>query len=749
MKSWFRVPIRVQLLLIVAIVAIPAAFIIIYTEMQTKNRELEHARIDTQNIVETVASEQQVLVASTQQLLTILAQLPEINDKDRDATNRFLGMILNLHPNLLNIFVADRKGAVWASAIPYTHPVDISDRRYFKNAMATGRLSAGDFQVGRITHRPSLNLGLPYRDQAAKVVGVICVGIELNKYAEVLRLAQMGAGGNLVLMDYKGTILFSTGRDSMRGQSFDKDLFATMRSGPDADTRTVVGRGGDSRTRYISYRKMRLDADPEPYMYALVSVPSRPIVAEVNRQIAIKMSQLLLVLSTALILSWFIGKKAIADRIELLKMASQKLAEGDDQIRVSHLVEGGELGMLGEVFDHMAQQLSLRQEVLLQRESDLKKAHQLAKLGSWKMDENEKLTWSSEMYKIFEVSPDSFDLSTETFLELIHPDDKDAMVEWIEACKGGDCNHELVFRAFTQDGCLKYISGRGDLVLDSYGKVIGMAGTAQDITDRKKIEKALIEKQRQLEELNQYLEQKVAESVSELRKKDKILIAQSRQAAMGETIGNIAHQWRQPLNTLGLIVQELKLTYELGGFTKEYLDGNVDKAMLLITHMSKTIDEFQNFFKPNATKSRFSINAAIAKTLLLIESSLKKQNISIEKIERDRVEVDGYGNEYSQVLLNILNNSRDAFEVRNIENKRITITIFKEEGRSVVTVADNAGGIADDVIDKIFDPYFTTKGPDKGTGIGLYMARNIIEKHMDGILSVRNVAGGTEFRIEV
>lgn len=739
-----------QLMLIVAIVAIPAAIIIIYTEIQAKARELEHARIDTKNIVETVASEQQVLAASVQQLLTILAQLPEINEKDKDGTSLFLGKILKLHPNLLNIFVADRKGAVWASAIAYSHPVNISDRRYFQNAMATGHLSAGDFQIGRISNRPSLNVGLPYRNEGSEVAGVLCVGIELNKYAEALRLAQIGEGGNLVLLDYKGAVLFSASDgDNMSGKRFDNDLFATMRSGPDADTKVIVGGGRDSQTDYVSYRKMRLGDDPEPYMYAVVSVPSRPIVAKINKQIAIKMSQLLLVLAAALVLSWVIGEKTIANRIDLLKMASRKLAEGDDHIRVSHSVEGGELGMLAKVFDGMAQQLSLRKDALLQRESDLRKAQELAMLGSWKLDQNGIVTWSPEMYRIFGVSPDAFNPNVQNFVNLIHPDDRHAMLRWIEACKVGDCNREIVFRTISSDGNMKYISGCGDFVLDSDGKEMGMAGTAQDITYRKMIEKDLTEKQRQLEELNKDLEQKVLESVQEMRKKDKVLIAQSRQAAMGETIGNVAHQWRQPLNALGLIIQELKLTYGLPDFTKESLDANADKAMLLINHMSKTIDQFQNFFKPNASKSLFFVNDAVAKTMQLIESYLKKANIAVEIVEQHQVEIYGYENEYSQVLLNILNNSKDAFETKDVKCRRITIMICSENGRSAVTVADNAGGISPDIIDKIFDPYFTTKGPQKGTGIGLYMARNIIEKHMNGSLTVRSVDGGTELRIEV
>jgi PAS domain S-box-containing protein len=285
---------------------------------------------------------------------------------------------------------------------------------------------------------------------------------------------------------------------------------------------------------------------------------------------------------------------------------------------------------------------------------------------------------------------------------------------------------------------------------DAALNVTGILGVFWDITERKRAEEALAQKRLQLEELNRNLEQRVADAVLDSRKKDQVLILQGRQAAMGEMIGNISHQWRQPLNTLGLIVQELLMTYGREEFTRESLESSVRKAMGLISHMSRTIEDFSNYFKPDRVKVLFNVKQAVAKTLSLIEPSLEKLDIRVDLIEKEEAEIEGYPNEYSQVLLNILLNSRDAFEGRNIDRLRvITIAVFKESGRSVVTVADSAGGIPEDVMDKIFDPYFTTKGPDKGTGIGLYMAKAIIEKNMGGRLTVRNTEDGAEFRIEV
>jgi signal transduction histidine kinase len=234
-----------------------------------------------------------------------------------------------------------------------------------------------------------------------------------------------------------------------------------------------------------------------------------------------------------------------------------------------------------------------------------------------------------------------------------------------------------------------------------------------------------------------------------LREKERMLIQQSRQAAMGEMIGNIAHQWRQPLNTLGLYTQRLGAFYGMPNFNKDFLDNSIAKSMEIIKHMSKTIDDFRDYFKPEKEKSDFQVIGAIKNTLSLLEGNFNNPKIIIDFVERDDPVINGYQNEFAQVILNILNNSRDAIIEREIADARVTITICSEGGCAVVTIADNAGGIPDEVINKVFDPYFTTKGPQLGTGIGLFMSKTIIEKNMGGRLSVRNSDIGAEFRIEV
>ena len=236
--------------------------------------------------------------------------------------------------------------------------------------------------------------------------------------------------------------------------------------------------------------------------------------------------------------------------------------------------------------------------------------------------------------------------------------------------------------------------------------------------------------------------------VEELRAKERMLAQQSRQAAMGEMIGNIAHQWRQPLNALGLTIQQLPLFYQLGEFSKEVLDTGVRKSMTLIKHMSRTIDDFRDFFSPDKEKAEFRVHQAVTRTVDLVNDSLTQRRITVEIDCQDEPVAHGYPNEYSQVLLNILINARDAFDTNPAEHPRIRIAVGAENGRAVVTITDNAGGIPAQFLENIFDPYFSTKGV-QGTGIGLYMSKTIIERNMQGTLTVRNIGDGAEFRIEI
>jgi signal transduction histidine kinase len=252
-----------------------------------------------------------------------------------------------------------------------------------------------------------------------------------------------------------------------------------------------------------------------------------------------------------------------------------------------------------------------------------------------------------------------------------------------------------------------------------------------------------------LEKLNRTMEERIREEVQLNREKDYLLSMQSRQAAMGEMVNNIAHQWRQPLFALELFIQDIKACHESGQLTTEYLDAVVARSVNAIRQMSQTIDDFMNFLKPNKVKVPFKPKEMVDKALSFMEWGAGRPTITFRCEEADEILITGHPNEYTQVLLNIFQNARDALAERRIATPMVHIRVFREGERAVVTIADNAGGIAEEIIGKVFDPYFTTKEEGKGSGIGLYMSRMIIERNMNGRLSVGNTGEGAEFRIEV
>jgi len=262
------------------------------------------------------------------------------------------------------------------------------------------------------------------------------------------------------------------------------------------------------------------------------------------------------------------------------------------------------------------------------------------------------------------------------------------------------------------------------------------------------LEEEVAKKTKELQEVNDSLEEMVSEQLSEVRKKDKMLIQQSRLASMGEMIGNIAHQWRQPLNALSINIQNTQMMYESGNLTAEYVEKNTQKSLFFINKMSATIDDFRNFFKPDKEKELFVISEMIKQAQMVVEESLISRGISLYiKGELD-AKANGYKSEFSQVILNIINNAKDAHKNNSSSEPFIKVNIKIDKEHIFVEIQDNAGGIEEDVFEKIFDPYFTTKDDDGGTGIGLYMSKVIMEK-MDGEIYAENFEDGAKFVVTI
>jgi signal transduction histidine kinase len=255
-------------------------------------------------------------------------------------------------------------------------------------------------------------------------------------------------------------------------------------------------------------------------------------------------------------------------------------------------------------------------------------------------------------------------------------------------------------------------------------------------------------KEKALKELNFDLQDKIDQAVIEVKKKDKTLLQQSRLAQMGEMISMIAHQWRQPLSELAGIFMELETAAKFGKIDLEYIQKESVEGNRRIEYMSKTIDDFRNFFKPSKKKEAFSLAKACKEAVILANAALANKEIKLLLHVKQNSVIQGYPSEFAQVIFNLILNAKDALIENEIKDAHIHITIGLEEYNSFVFVEDNAGGINPELIEKIFDPYFSTK-KISGTGLGLYMAKMIIEENMQGELSVQNSNVGARFIIRV
>ena len=315
-----------------------------------------------------------------------------------------------------------------------------------------------------------------------------------------------------------------------------------------------------------------------------------------------------------------------------------------------------------------------------------------------------------------------------------------------------------------KDGSTFYVNTTVIPILDTNGDIEEFIAIRYDVTQEifykhslekkekeleelnKELEKRVEEKTKELKELNETLELRVEEEIKKNEAKQKVMFWQSRFASLGEMLANIAHQWRQPLTELNLTLFSLKKA----ALNKddETVEELYKESKVLIQNMSNTIENFSNFFKPDKEKQHFMLHESIEEALHILQRVLKRDLIEVKTSYED-VAVMGIPNEFTQVIINLLKNSRDAFVHNSVLIREIKIDLYKEDRYAVIIVEDNAGGIEEKERYKIFEPYFTTKHTSQGTGLGLFMSKMICEKGFHGSLDVSSKKGTTRFIIKI
>lgn len=317
--------------------------------------------------------------------------------------------------------------------------------------------------------------------------------------------------------------------------------------------------------------------------------------------------------------------------------------------------------------------------------------------------------------------------------------------------------HKGLIKNRTKDGKAVYLNTTIIPILDDNNEIEEFVAICYDITEMIELNERLmraqnnLRKTKKLVELNRELEERVAIEVAKNEEQSKLMFQQSRLANMGEMLANISHQWRQPLNELSINLYKLKQS------TKEPSSQFIEiyeHSKAVIKGMSSIIDNFRNFFTNNGDDERFSLKDAAQDAILMLENTFKNASIKLEIDIDDNIYIVGRQNEMAQIFINLFLNSKDAFFQHNIKDKRVNVRAYiqndtnKQIRYAIITISDNAGGIEDSVSDKLFDPYFTTKHPNVGTGLGLYIVRSIVGK-LQGQISVSNLENGACFEIKI
>lgn len=310
--------------------------------------------------------------------------------------------------------------------------------------------------------------------------------------------------------------------------------------------------------------------------------------------------------------------------------------------------------------------------------------------------------------------------------------------------KSGIAIHNDIQGVYTSDHSLNWISANSEPIFNAETKELdGVVITFTDITQQRKL-------LQQLKTFNKELEDEVKMQVNLIRQKDQMMMHQSRLATMGEMISMIAHQWRQPITAIGMMANTLILDAKFNDLDLTKIEEDLEVINTQVDYLSRTIDDFSNFFKADIKPQLIYVKTLLQETFDLLKPSLEKEMIKFTMYVDAQLKITLYKNEMQQVIINIINNARDALRERQVDSPSISINVFIADNKNVyLNISDNAGGIDSKIINKIFDPYFSTKNVKNGTGLGLYMAKTIMRDRMRGDITVVNTDIGATFSISL
>jgi len=685
--------------LVVGVIAINL-FVVVLTGFWLNHSRLqdqEDAATNTRNLTQIL---EQYIVGAVGKIDLALLTVADEHERlaaggaiDARVLNELLARQQAHLPEVLSLRAADAGGTVkYGPGVAAGTPVNVADREYFIRARddAQAGLIVTKPVFARISKKWAIVLARRLNRPDGSFAGVVYVNLALEHLSKTFSALDVGEHGIISLRDAGLGLVarypeLGEPGSAIGNKVVSKKLQELVNAGQTSGTYTAQA-GTDGIERTFAFRRL----SNLPY-YIFVGLATEDYLAEWRNSAANALALIALFILTTLISAWLLYRA-----LQRQMGTVEALAREETRFRA----------MADYTYDWEYWQGPNLEIIYMTPSCERITGHTQAE---------------------FMVDPGLLD-------SILHPDDRHLMAAHLSDATYQD-EATLDFRIVRRDGEICWIAHGCRAVYREDGRFMGRRASNRDITERKQAEEGL-------RLLNETLDQRVKEEVAKNIDNERLLIQQSRLAAMGEMISNIAHQWRQPLNALALLLANLKDASDYQELDTKTIEDSTAQGQQLIQKMSTTIDDFRNFFKPNKLKEDFGLEKTIADTLNLLTHSLANHNIEVQVKNDHGIRVNGFPNEFSQVLLNVLNNAKDAMLERQVRAGKIEISLGQDEKTAWVVIRDNAGGIPDDILPKIFDPYFTTK--EKGTGIGLYMSKMIME-HMNGTIEARNVGDGAEF----
>ncbi|OGT98992.1 MAG: hypothetical protein A2079_02240 [Geobacteraceae bacterium GWC2_48_7] len=723
MKHLFSLPIRVQLLLITLMIAAPAIAIIMFNGMQQRERAVSEAYSLTRLIAEKVESEQKETASNIEQLLVTLAQLPDVRQQNKSNVQPLLQQLKALNPEYVNILVADLTGKVWAAVTMPPPPSMVSDRRYFTNSVANGRISSGEYVISKSLSKPVFHFAYPYRDQSGKISGAIVVALSLEKYLDFLKSGPFPQGSNILLLDHSGVILNrALEPEKVIGRKYPEKPLQEMFAGPEEFSYRGVGSLNDER--FISYRKIRLGGESTPYMYVRVGVPVKSALANANRFMVKNIALLSTILFGTLLLAYLIGKRSIADRISLLQQASKRFAEGELQVRAADSVVGGELGELAQSFDAMAGKLAEREQAIRESEERFKALSE-ASFGGIIIHDNGLILECND--GLSDITGFSYrELVGMNGLELVAPESLDTVLTNIRV--GYDHRYEVT--GVRKDGARYPLAIKGKNI--TYKDHDVRVSEFRDISDVKRAE----------EERNQL---------------EKQLLQAQKMESLGVLAGGIAHDFN---NLLMVIIGNLELAKIRVQKESPAID-NIRDAEAAATRAADLTKQMLAYSgKGKFVIEEIDINHLMDEMLHLLQVSISKKAVLRFNLAQNLPSVEADATQLRQIVMNLVINASEAIGDRSGViaistgcmdcDKRYLKDMWLDENITeglyvYLEIADTGCGMDKETMSKVFDPFFTTKFT--GRGLGMAAVLGIIRGHKGAIKIYSEPGKGTTFKI--